>query len=98
MNKPWRRVEVHGDSMRPTLHPGDRLLVLRLRVRPGDLAALRTSDGIVVKRITAATPTTVDAAGDNRAASTDYTAVPKNSVVGRVVYRYAPSERAGRLH
>lgn len=98
MNKPWRRVVVHGDSMRPTLHPGDRLLVLRLRIKPGDLVAIRTPDRTVVKRVTAVTPTTVDAAGDNPAASTDYPSVPRQEVVGRAVYRYAPSDRVGRLH
>jgi phage repressor protein C with HTH and peptisase S24 domain len=98
MNKPWRRVVVHGDSMRPTLHPGDRLLVLRLRIRPGDLVAIRTPDRAVVKRVTAVTPTGVDAAGDNPAASTDYLSVPRQDVIGRAVYGYAPSGRIGRLH
>src|SRR5438874_12557495 len=38
---PLRRVEVHGDSMRPGLEPGDRLLVVGLgRPRPGDVVAV----------------------------------------------------------
>ncbi len=43
---------VHGDSMRPTLAPGDRLLVLwGARVRPGRVVVARFADGtVVVKR------------------------------------------------
>ncbi|HEX2064345.1 MAG TPA: S26 family signal peptidase, partial [Acidimicrobiales bacterium] len=52
-----RRVEVQGDSMRPTLLAGDRLLVLRLGpVRPGDLVVVadpRQPDRRMVKRVAA---------------------------------------------
>ncbi len=45
---------VHGDSMQPTLRPGDRLLVrYGARVRPGRLVLARFADGILtVKRAT----------------------------------------------
>lgn len=101
MNKPWRRIEVHGDSMRPTLRPGDRLFVVwwpPVAIRPGRLVAVRRPDRVVVKRVAAVTKTTVDVKGDNPAASTDYASVPKRDVVGRVVYRYAPDGRVGRPH
>ncbi len=44
---------VTGDSMRPTLLPGDRLLVrYGVRVRPGDLVLARFPDGVLgVKRV-----------------------------------------------
>ena len=67
----------------------------------------------VVKRVAAAPGESVDVAGrhlraeagvvvlgDNAAASTDsrdYGAVPLDAVHGRVWYRYAPADRAGRL-
>ena len=43
---------VKGDSMRPTLRPGDRLLVVHgARVRPGRVVVARFADGtVVVKR------------------------------------------------
>ena len=43
---------VRGDSMRPTLRPGDRLLVsYRRRPRMGDVVVVRFTDGTVaVKR------------------------------------------------
>ena len=71
---PLRRLVVTGESMLPTLHPGDRVLVLRLAVRRGDLVALvdpRDPGRIMIKRLAA--------------------------VVGRVVYRYHPEARRGRL-
>ena len=45
---------VRGDSMRPTLAPGDRLLVrYGARVRPGRVVVARFADGtVVVKRAT----------------------------------------------
>src|SRR5205807_5623378 len=52
---PVRRVAVQGDSMRPALEPGDRLLVLRLlRPRPGDVVAVvdpRDGERVMVKRV-----------------------------------------------
>lgn len=104
----WRRcsrVVVLGDSMRPTLLPGDRLVVWRTRqVRLGDLVVLpdpRAPQRPLVKRVVHQHP---DGAlllrGDNPAASTDSRAfgtVPTTAVQGRVVYRYHPRERAGRL-
>jgi hypothetical protein len=46
----WARV--HGRSMEPTLHEGDRLLVLHgARVRVGDVCIVRLPDGTVaIKR------------------------------------------------
>src|SRR5436305_1226061 len=59
---PLRRVTVHGDSMRPALEPGDRLLVVGfLRPRPGDVVAVvdpRDAGRVLVKRVAA-----VDASG-----------------------------------
>ena len=87
--------------MLPTLAPGDRLLVLRWPrrlLRPGHVVALRTPERAVVKRIAAITANTAELRGDNPAASSDYPAAALADVVGRVVSRYAPSDRAGRVH
>jgi nickel-type superoxide dismutase maturation protease len=98
------RVVVAGSSMAPTLLPGDRLLVRRTRrVRPGDLVVVpdpRAPDRVVVKRAAAVGGETVTVAGDNPGASTDsrtFGPVPRSSVRGRAVYRYAPADRIGRL-
>lgn len=101
----WRileRVEVGGDSMRPTLLAGDRLLVVRgLGARPGDLVVVDDPDGRrgpLVKRVAAVRGAEVTVLGDNRPASTDSRAFgPVRAVRGRAVYRYHPADRAGRL-
>jgi nickel-type superoxide dismutase maturation protease len=103
-----RRVEVAGDSMLPALAPGDRLLVLRhprWRWRVGQVAALRDprhpeAAALLVKRVAAVTPGGVDVRGDHPAASTDsrtFGPVPPALMVGPVLYRYWPGERAGRI-
>lgn len=99
-----RRLEVTGHSMRPTLEEGDRLLVVRDgRARPGDLVVVpdpRDPGRLVVKRVVVASAAGLTVRGDNPRASTDsreFGAVPKAGVRGRVVYRYAPPARRGRV-
>ena len=98
------RLEVTGQSMRPTLEPGDRLLLLRTqRVRAGDLVVVpdpREPTRMVVKRVVVASTGGLTVRGDNAAASTDsrqFGVVPRTSVRGRVVYRYFPDSRRGRI-
>jgi nickel-type superoxide dismutase maturation protease len=103
-----RRVEVAGDSMLPTIAPGDRLVVLRHPRWPwrvGQVAALhdprRPGDvTLLVKRVAAVRTDGLDVRGDNETASTDsrtFGPVPRSDLVGPVLYRYWPAERAGRL-
>jgi signal peptidase I len=108
------RVVVDGDSMRPTLEPGDRLLLVRLPplpswfrrslVRPGWLVGApdpRDRRRLLVKRVGSIGPGgTVELVGDNPLRSTDsrhFGPIDARSLRGVVVYRYAPSDRAGRL-
>ncbi|MBA3267203.1 MAG: nickel-type superoxide dismutase maturation protease [Acidimicrobiia bacterium] len=98
------RMEVVGDSMRPTLEPGDRLVLSRSRrIRPGDLVAVvdpRQARRIVVKRVAEVSPAGLTVLGDNPSASTDsrvFGPVSPAAVRGRVVYRYHPPPRRGRL-
>ena len=88
--------------MRPTLEAGDRLLVLAWRrIRAGDLVALpdpRLPERTLVKRVGEVDGANLTVLGDDPAASTDsrgFGAVPRATVLGRAVYRYAPSTRAG---
>lgn len=99
-----RRVVVQGESMLPTLEPGDRLLVVRTRrPRVGDLVALphpREPARLLVKRVAARRGGFLELRGDNPAASTDsrsFGPVPADAVWGRVVRRYSPPARAGRV-
>lgn len=100
----WKRVEITGDSMRPLLAPGDRVLVRRFGgLRRGDVVALRDprSGHLIIKRIQTRTPAgRFEVLGDNRKHSTDsrhFGPIDHSAVVGRVVYRYAPPGRAGAL-
>src|SRR5438067_13916193 len=89
---PLRRVQVFGDSMRPALEAGDRLLVVRAgHLRAGDVVAVadpRQPTRTVVKRIAGVGPEGVTVLGDNPAASSDsrtYGPVPHRLVLGRAV-------------
>lgn len=95
---------VSGDSMRPALEPGDRLLVVRAgRLRPGQVVAVadpRHPGRLVVKRVASRSDAGITVIGDNAAASTDsrhYGPVAPRAVRGRAVWRYWPESRRGRL-
>ncbi len=95
--------------MAPTLLPGDRLLVLRVPpfwpLRPATLVAVPDPRGppdarILVKRVVGLDRDTVAVQGDNADQSTDsrvFGSVPRRSVIGLVVYRYAPPGRSGPI-
>ena len=98
-------VEVRGRSMVPTLLPGDRLLAVRLHrlARVGDVvlaADPRDPTRELVKRVVRRDRWGVELRGDNATASTDarvFGAVPGGSVRWRVVLRYWPPGRIGRV-
>jgi nickel-type superoxide dismutase maturation protease len=106
---PLGRLEVTGESMVPTLLPGDRVIVLRglgpLRpaIRTGDLVALvdpRSGGRTMIKRVAGIGGSGVVVRGDNSAASTDsrhFGPVDRRAIRGRVVYRYHPEDRRGPL-
>jgi nickel-type superoxide dismutase maturation protease len=99
-----RRVRVTGESMRPTLERGDRVLVvLGAPIRPGHVVLLDDPEDpsggrTVVKRVAAVDGDRVTVVGDRATLSVDsrhYGPVRRSAVRGRVVYRYQPPERAG---
>jgi nickel-type superoxide dismutase maturation protease len=98
------RIVVAGESMRPAFEPGDRVLVVPvLRLRPGEVVAVADPgrpDRLLLKRVLSTGSGLVELRGDNEQASTDsrhFGPVPRSSVAGRAVYRYAPAGRVGRL-
>jgi nickel-type superoxide dismutase maturation protease len=96
-----RRVRVTGDSMLPTLRPGDELLVnprayRRHPIQVGDVVVVRhpfRSDVTAVKRVAAVRDDgRCDLRGDNPAASEDsrnYGALAPSHIMGRVTCRFA---------
>jgi Peptidase S24-like len=103
----WGLARVHGDSMRPTLRPGDRLLVrYGARVRPGRLVLARFADGtLAVKRATERRTTSSGRAGwwlvsDNPGAGVDSRhrgPVPDTDVLAVVLARVWPWPRPSQV-
>jgi len=96
-------VQVRGRSMATSLVPGDRLLVARLPARVGDLVLARDPREPrreLIKRVAAIDARGVLLRGDNPAASTDartFGALPAGAIAWRVVGRYWPPDRIGRV-
>jgi nickel-type superoxide dismutase maturation protease len=94
------RVEISGESMRPTLEPGDWCIAVRNgRVRPGHVVVLERPDRPeleVVKRVDRAEGVGWLVMGENPAASTDsrqFGPVDPSAIVGRVRLIYWPPRR-----
>ena len=90
--------------MLPSFEAGDRVIAVPTRtVASGQVVALRdpTRPGrMLVKRIRSVSADGIDVRGDNEQASTDsrnFGSVSPSALIGRVVYRYHPPERAGWL-
>jgi nickel-type superoxide dismutase maturation protease len=98
-------VEVRGISMAPSLLPGDRLLAVRLGRAPrvGEIVLApdpRSPQRELVKRVVDVGSGGIEVRGDNSAATTDsatFGAVPASAVAWRVVARYWPPGRIGRV-
>ncbi len=95
---------VAGTSMLPALHPGDFVVVRRsVPVRPGDVVVatfLARPGLLVVKRAVRRAPGGWWLEGDNVAATDDsrsFGPVGDGEVLGRVVWRYWPLVRFGRV-
>jgi len=90
-------VEVRGQSMAPTLLPGDRLLVVAATPRVGDVVLAldpRQPDRELIKRVASLDATAMDLRGDNASASTDVRVAP-GAANWRAVVRYWPPVRFG---
>jgi nickel-type superoxide dismutase maturation protease len=92
-----RAFVVDGDSMLPSLRPGDCLLVrVGVKVRPGDVVVARhpMSNLLLVKRATGRVDGGWWLLSDNADVGLDdsraFGAVPDSAVVGRVWFRYYP--------
>lgn len=90
--------------MRPTLEPGDRLVLLRTTTaRPGQLVVVsdpRDPGRTVIKRVATVTGAGVTVLGDNPAASTDsrtFGRVGPDAIKGRAICRYFPAGRRALL-
>ncbi len=96
---PFDRFVVEGESMAPSVAPGERVFVNRAAYwfrppRAGDVVVLRDPrkpERLLIKRIDAAHGNSFEVAGDNVDASTDsrtFGPVPANLILGKVWFRY----------
>ena len=88
--------------MEPLLHDGDRLLALPLRPRTGDIVVARDPrepGRLLVKRARSAAGGVVRLASESAHADhhEDRGDLAESDVLGRVVLRYAPLSRFGRV-
>lgn len=92
-------VAVAGHSMSPALRDGDVLLYTTLVMpRRGDIVVARDPrDGRrwLVKRVREVRADALDLAGDIEGHDAGW--IPRQALVGRVVFRYWPPTRAGFL-
>jgi hypothetical protein len=102
--RPIRRVVVADWSMSPTLLPDDRLLVASwLQPRVGDLVVAQDPEAparLLVKRVAAIGPTGIELRVEPGAFGRDsrrFGPVAPSAVVGRVIWRYGPRARRGRV-
>ena len=89
-------VEVRGRSMAPTLLPGDRLLVVRARPRPGDVVLAvdpRNPSRELIKRVASVYADDVSLLGDNPIGEHERHGGDRR-VRWRAVARYWPAARA----
>jgi phage repressor protein C with HTH and peptisase S24 domain len=96
-----RAALVHGPSMVPTLRHGDAVLVRPgAAVRPGDVVVARfrgRPDLLVVKRAVRPYDGGWWLESDNSLVTDDSRAYGAADVLGRVVFRYLPLRRLGRI-
>lgn len=111
LSRSWSaRVAVEGDSMRPTLEPGDWLLAdpdayRQAPPRVGDLVLVpdpRQPQRLLVKRVAEVHDDGRElfVTGDARAGSTDsraFGSVTTSTVQGRPWFRYWPPRRVGSI-
>ena len=96
---PFDRFVVEGESMAPSVSPGERVFVNRAAYwfrspRAGDLVVLRDPrrpERLLIKRIDGTHGNSFEVAGDSPDASTDSRAfgpVPADLIIGKVWFRY----------
>lgn len=81
----WHVVRVRGDSMAPTLYPGDLVMVEPSEQVLDGLWVLRWDDGVLVKRVVRVGQKTIRLIADNTAYPSYELPVDEVHLVGRVV-------------
>lgn len=91
---PFSRFTIHGNSMLPTLKPGQDILCFTwayvfFKPKIGDIVVIRQGGREIVKRIQKRDDHRFFVIGDNRKESTDsreFGAIGKSKIVGKVLF------------
>lgn len=88
---PIQRFTVFGDSMLPTLKPGQDVLVWCWFVKPkaGDIVAIKVNDKEMIKRLQTIRDREYFVMGDNKKKSTDsrkFGSIKKEQIIGKVIW------------
>lgn len=85
------KFKISGHSMEPTIHEGDKVLVLAfLKVKKGDVVAFRYNTKVLIKRVKNIKGDVYELKGDNTRDSLDskqFGEVSKNDIIGKVVWK-----------
>lgn len=90
---PFQRFTVHGDSMLPTLKPGQDVLVFHwwilVGIKAGDIVVIRHEGKEMVKRIHYLNGRSINVLGDNEKESTDsrkFGPIKRSQIIGKVIW------------
>jgi nickel-type superoxide dismutase maturation protease len=87
---PFSRFKVEGESMMPSLFPGDEVLVCSwLKGRVGDTIVFKKEAKTMIKRIARITGNSIHVKGENPQKSTDsceFGGILKGQIIGRVIW------------
>lgn len=106
MKAPISRLTINGNSMSPTLKPGQDVLSVNWFVNPkiGDVVVVKSDKGKVqrdiVKRVVRIEGDKVFVEGDNKGKSTDsrdFGPISKDQVVGKIVYKSEANSNVSNL-
>lgn len=91
MKFPIQRFTVSGNSMLPTLKPGQDVLVWCWFVSPkvGDIVAIRVNNREMIKRIQSCDGRSIFVMGDNQKMSTDsrkFGPIKRSQIIGKIIW------------
>ncbi|QQG43004.1 MAG: S26 family signal peptidase [Candidatus Daviesbacteria bacterium] len=88
---PLKRFTVLGNSMLPTLKPGQDILIFSWFINPkaGDIVAIKMGGKEIIKRIQSLDDRLIFVMGDNEKMSTDsrhFGPIKKEEIIGQVIW------------
>lgn len=93
MTFPLSRYTVFGNSMLPTLKPGQDVLTFNwwklVGIKAGDLVVIKVNDKEMIKRIQGVFDQNIFVVGDNEKESTDsrkFGSISRDQIVGKVIW------------